>query len=50
MFTIKLDHRLSEAGYNILFEWAKSILSEGHRLKENFYVAKSIMKPLSLGY
>jgi hypothetical protein len=31
-------------------EWARSILPEGNRLKENFYAAKSMMKPLGLGY
>jgi hypothetical protein len=28
----------------------RSILLEGNRLKENFYAAKSMMKPLDLGY
>jgi hypothetical protein len=41
---------LSEAGYDKIIEWARSILPEGNRLKENFYAAKSMMKPLSLGY
>jgi len=41
---------LSEAGYDKIIEWARSILPEGNRLKENFYAAKSIMKPLGLGY
>jgi hypothetical protein len=50
VFTIKSDHGLSEAGYEKIIEWARSILSEGNRLKENFYVAKSMMKPLGLGY
>jgi len=50
VFTIKSHHRLSEAGYDKLIEWARSILSEGKKLKENFYVAKSMMKPLGLGY
>ena len=45
MFTIKLDHGLSEACYDKIIEWARSILSE-----ENFYAAKSMMKPLGLGY
>jgi hypothetical protein len=31
-------------------EWARSILLEGNKLKENFYTAKSVMKPLDLGY
>ena len=50
VFTIKLDHGLSEAGYDKIIEWAISILPEGNRLKENFYAAKSMMKPLGLGY
>jgi hypothetical protein len=50
VFTIKSDHWLSEAGYDKIIEWARSILPEGNRLKENFYVAKSMMKPLGLGY
>jgi hypothetical protein len=50
VFTIKSDHGLSEAGYNKIIEWARSILPERNRLKENFYVAKSMMKPLGLGY
>jgi hypothetical protein len=50
VFTIKSDHGLSEAGYDKIIEWARSILPEGNRLKENFYVVKSMMKPLSLGY
>ncbi|KAL9346455.1 hypothetical protein Peur_061308 [Populus x canadensis] len=50
VFTIKSDHGLSEAGYDKIIEWARSILLEGNRLKENFYAAKSMMKPLGLGY
>jgi hypothetical protein len=50
VFTIKSDHGLSDAGYDKIIEWARSILSEGNRLKENFYAAKSMMKPLGLGY
>ena len=50
VFTIKSDHGLSEAGYDKIIEWARSILPEGNRLKENFYAAKSMMKPLSLEY
>ena len=41
VFTIKSDHGLSEARYD---------KPEGNRLKENFYAAKSMMKPLGLGY
>ena len=50
MFTITSDHRLSEAGYEKIIEWARSILPEGNKMKENFYVVKSMMKPLNLGY
>jgi hypothetical protein len=49
-FTIKSDHGLSEASYDKIIEWTRSILPEGNRLKENLYAAKSMMKPLSLGY
>jgi len=41
---------LSDAGYDKIIEWTRSILSEGNKLKENFYVVKSMMKPFSLGY
>jgi hypothetical protein len=50
VFTIKSDHGLSEVGYDKIIEWARSILPEGNRLKEKFYTAKSMMKPLGLGY
>ena len=50
MFTIKSDHGLSKAGHDKIIEWARRILPEGNRLKENFYDAKSMMKPLGLGY
>jgi len=50
VFTITSDHRLSEAGYEKIIEWARSILPEGNKMKENFYVVKSMMKPLNLGY
>jgi hypothetical protein len=49
VFTIKSDHGLSEAGYDKFIEWARSILPEGNRLKENFYTVKPMMKPLGLG-
>jgi hypothetical protein len=44
------DHGLSEAGYDKIIEWARSILPKGNWLKEKFYAAKSVMKPLGLGY
>jgi hypothetical protein len=50
VFTIKSDHGLSEAGYDKIIEWARSILLKGNRLKENLYAAKSMMKPLGLRY
>jgi len=48
--SIKLVHELSETGYDRIIEYARSILLEGNRLKENFYTAKSMMKPPGLGY
>jgi hypothetical protein len=50
VFTIKSDHGFSEASYDKIIKWARSILPEGNMQKENFYAAKSMMKPLSLGY
>jgi len=50
VFTIKSNHGLSEASYDRIVEWIGSILLEGNRLKENFYAAKAMMKPLGLGY
>jgi hypothetical protein len=50
VFTIKSNYRLSEDGYDRIIEWAKSILPEGNMLKKNFYVVKSMMKPLNLEY
>ena len=50
VFTFKLDHGLTEADYDKIIEWTRSILPEGNKLKENFYVVKSIIKPLGLGY
>jgi len=41
---------LSKVGYDKIIEWARSILPERNKLKENFYAAKSMMKPLGLGY
>ena len=50
VFTIKSDYRLSEAGYDRIVEWVRSILLKGNRLKENFYAAKSMMKLIGLRY
>jgi hypothetical protein len=50
VFTIKSGHRLSEAGYDKVFEWTRSILPERNRLKHNFFASKSMMKPLGLEY
>jgi hypothetical protein len=50
VFTIKSDHRLSEAGYKRIVDWTRSILLERNKLKENVYIAKSMMKSLGLGY
>jgi len=40
---------LSKVSYDIIVKWTKSILPEGNRMKEKFYV-KSMMKPFDLGY
>ena len=50
VFTIKSDHGLSEADYDKIIEWVRSILPEGNRLKENFYAVKFMIKPLGLRY
>jgi hypothetical protein len=50
VFTIKSDHRLTEASYDRIVKWARSILLEGNMLKENIYAAKSMIKPLGLRY
>jgi hypothetical protein len=41
---------LSEVGYDKIIEWVISILPEGNWLKENFYGAKSMVKPFGSGY
>ena len=43
-----IDTMRMNQGYVI--EWTRSILPKGNRLKENFYAAKSMMKPQDLGY
>jgi hypothetical protein len=50
VFTIKSIYELSKASHEEIIEWVKSILPERNRLKEKLYAAKSMMKPLSLGY
>jgi len=50
VFTIKSNHGLSEASYDRIIEWMKSILPGGNMLKKNFYDDKSMMKPLDLVY
>jgi len=50
VFTIKLDYKLSEASYDRIVEWVRSILPEENKLKENFYAAKFMMKSLDLRY
>jgi hypothetical protein len=50
VFTIKSDYGLSKVVYDRIVEYAISILLEGNRLKENFYITKSMMKLLGLGY
>jgi hypothetical protein len=49
VFTIKSDHGLNETVYDRIFKWA-NILPKKNRLKEKFYVTKSMMKPPGLGY
>jgi hypothetical protein len=49
-FTIKSNHELSGVGYDKIIEWARSILFERNKLKENFYDVKSMTKPLGIGY
>ena len=41
---------MSKASYNSIIKWEKNILSEGNRLKDNFYAVKSMIKPFGLGY
>jgi hypothetical protein len=41
---------LSDASYDKIIERTISILPEGNKLKENFYIAKFMMKPFGLGY
>jgi hypothetical protein len=50
VFTIKSDCGLSKVGYERIIEWARSIFLVENRLKKNFYVANSMMKPFGLGY
>jgi len=50
VFTIKSDCGLSETGYDRIIKWARSIIPEENRLKENFFAAKSMMEPIGLGY
>jgi hypothetical protein len=49
VFNIKSDHGLSKVSYNRIVKWTRSISPEGNRLKQNFYVDKSMIKPLGLG-
>jgi hypothetical protein len=50
VFTIKLNHGLSESGYDKIIKWARNNLPESYRLKYNFYVVKSMMKPPVAGH
>jgi hypothetical protein len=50
LFTIKLDYSISEVGYDSITKLAKNISPEGNKLRENFYVAKFMMKPLGQRY
>jgi hypothetical protein len=42
VFTIKPDHGLSEASYDKIIEWTRSILPEENKLKENFYAGITV--------
>jgi hypothetical protein len=50
VFNIKSNHELSEAGYDIIIKWTRSILLEGNGLKEKVYAAKFMMKPFGIEY
>jgi hypothetical protein len=50
IFIIISDYRLSEVNYNSIIELIKIMLPEKKSLKENYYVAKSMMKSFGLGY
>jgi hypothetical protein len=50
VFTVKSNYGLSGIGYDRIVEWARNILPERNMMKENFYSANSMMKPLGLGY
>jgi hypothetical protein len=50
VFTINSGYELSKVDYDIIVEWMRNILLEGNRLKDNFYIAKSMMKPFDLEY
>ena len=50
VFNIKSNQGLIEAGYDRIVELLRNILPEKNRLKENLYAAKSMIKPLDLGY
>jgi len=39
---------LSEAYYDRIIKWTRSILPERNKLKDNFYAAMSMMKHLDL--
>jgi hypothetical protein len=50
VFTIKSGYELSKVDYDIIVEWMRNILLEENRLKDNFSIAKSMMKPFDLEY
>jgi len=43
VFNITSNYELSEADYDKITKWARSILPEGNMLKESLYAAKSMM-------
>lgn len=49
VFVIKLDYKLSEISYDNILKWAKNILPKENKLKDNFYIAKSMTESLVLG-
>jgi hypothetical protein len=50
VFTIKSGYELSKVDYDIIVEWMRNILLEENRLKDNFSIAKSMMKSFDLEY
>ena len=47
VFTIKSYYKLSEISYDSIIEWTKNILLDRKILKENFYITRSMINPLT---